>query len=229
MLFRYTCFRLLVLSLGFFLPALAWAQGSPNWNWVQQGPSAVASGGRGIVVAPSGNVFVTGYFTHTLTLGATTLTTDSTDAFVAKYTAGGQVLWAQKFGSSGQGVGCQVVADANDNCYVAGMFRGQAQVAGSLLQSQSDGDEFIVKYSAQGTPLWGQRYSDLAPFFYDYLFKTRYFPLASQNMHLALDAQGNLYTAGWFRNTVTRGTATFTAQGTNTDVLVVKYNAQGQV
>jgi hypothetical protein len=227
---RYLLFRLLVASLSLLLPTFSWAQGTPAWNWVQQGASTVASGGRNIAVTASGNVFVTGYFTHTLTLGTTTLTADSTDAFVAKYTASGQVLWAQKLGSSGQGIGYQIVADAADNCYVSGVFRGTVQVGATVLTSQSDGDEFIVKYSAQGAPLWGQRYRDLNPTYSrlptggkDFLV----FPF--QSLHLTLDAQGNLYTASRFRDTVTRGGTTFTSQVGSYDALVVKYNPQGQV
>jgi hypothetical protein len=226
---RYLLFRLLVASLSLLLPTGSWAQGAPAWQWVQQGTSAVASGGRSVAVAASGNVFVTGYFTHTLTLGTTTLTTDSTDAFVAKYTASGQVLWAQKLGSSGQGVGYQIVADASDNCYVAGVFRGTVPVGATTLTSQSDGDEFLLKYSAQGTPLWGQRFSDIAPNYHNYQWGGISFPLSlNRSLHLTLDAQGNLYTASSFRNTITRGAVSFTAQGAG-DALIVKYNSQGQV
>jgi hypothetical protein len=221
---RYLLFRLLVASLSLLLTTGSWAQGAPAWQWVQQGTSAVASGGRSVAVAASGNVFVTGYFTHTLTLGTTTLTTDSTDAFLAKYTASGQVLWAQKLGSSGQGVGYQLVADASDNCYVAGVFRGTVPVGATTLTSQSDGDEFLLKYSAQGTPLWGQRFSDAAPNYHNYQWGGISFPLSlNRSLHLTLDAQGNLYTASSFRNTITRGAASFTAQGAG-DALIVKYN-----
>jgi hypothetical protein len=226
---RYLLFRLLVASLSLLLPIGSWAQGAPAWAWVQQGTSTVASGGRNVAVAASGNVFVTGYFTHTLTLGTTTLTTDSTDAFVAKYTASGQVLWAKKLGSSGQGVGYQIVADASDNCYVAGVFRGTVPVGATTLTSQSDGDEFLLKYSAQGTPLWGQRFSDMAPNYHSYQWGGISFPLSlNRSLHLSLDALGNLYTAGSFRSTITRGAASFTAQGAG-DALLVKYNPQGQV
>lgn len=220
--------RLLVVSSSLVGALRSSAQGTPAWQWVQAGASAGASGGRSVVVAASGNVFVTGYFTRSLTLGTTTLTTDSTDAFVAKYAANGQVLWAQKLGSSRQGVGYQVVADAADNCYVAGVFRGTALVGATTLTSQSDGDEFLVKYSAQGTPQWAQRSSDLAPTYYDFSRRMHYFPLYPfQNLHLTLDTQGNLYTASKFAGTITRGTSTFTALGS--DALVVKYSAQGQV
>ncbi|RZL07265.1 MAG: hypothetical protein EOO62_17345 [Hymenobacter sp.] len=227
MSYRYVYCWLLLASLQLAFPTLTRAQGSPPWQWVRQGTSTTASGGRNIAVAASGNVFVTGYFTHTLTLGTTTLTTDSTDAFVAKYTASGQLLWAQKLGSSGQGTGYQLVVDATENCYVAGVFRGTVHVGATTLTSQSDGDEFLVKYSGQGILLWGQRSSDLAPNYHT-MGGGADFPLGPYlNLHLSLDAQGNLYTASRFRGTITRGTATFTAQGT--DALLVKYNAQGQV
>ena len=229
-----TC-RLLASAFVFLLPTLLRAQRPAlvPWAWAARATGPAENGGFGVAADAAGNVYVTGYFRLALTVGRTTLTADSTDAFVAKYTAQGAPVWARRLGSTGQGVGYEVVADAAGNCYVAGMFRGTVAVnAATTLTSRSDGDEFLVKYDPQGVPVWGQRSSDLAPRFRDPLFPGTYFPVSPyQNLHLALDGQGNLYSAGRFRGTTTRGPAAFTAQGPagTSDALVTKYTPQGQV
>jgi hypothetical protein len=234
MLLLSTPLRFLLSSWLLLAPMLVRAQASVvPWAWAARATGlANSTAGRSVAVDGTGNVYVTGYFAQTLTLGTTTLTTDSTAAFLAKYTPQGNVLWLRQLGSSGQGVGYQVVADATGNCYVAGVFRGTLQAGATTLVSQSDGDEFLLKYTAQGTPEWALRYSDLAPRYRDPILPAPYFPLSPYlNMHLALDAQGNLYTASRFRGTITRGAMQLTAPGPaySSDALVVKYTPQGQV
>jgi|GEM_PF-1733299 len=231
----FTTCRLLASAFVLLLPTLLRAQ-SPAlvpWAWAERATGPAENGGFGVAADAAGNVYVTGYFRQALTIGNTTLTADSTDAFLAKYTAQGTPVWARRLGSTGQGVGFEVVADAAGNCYVAGVFRGTVRLnTATTLTSQSDGDEFLIKYDPQGAPVWGQRSSDLAPRYRDPRFVGVPFPLSpNQNLHLALDGQGNLYSAGRFRGTTGRGTTAFTAQGTGstTDALVTKYTPQGQV
>ncbi|WP_125916970.1 hypothetical protein [Hymenobacter coccineus] len=229
-----TC-RLLASAFFLLLPAWLRAQNPARvpWAWVEPAPSPAGSSGFGVATDAAGNVYVTGYFRQALTIGSTTLTADSTDAFLAKYTAQGAPVWARRLGSTGQGVGYDVAADAAGNCYVAGAFRGTVALnAATTLVSQSDADEFLVKFDPQGAPVWGQRSSDLAPLLRGQGPPLLTFPLSPYlNVRLAVDGQGNLYSAGRFRGTTTRGTLAFTAQGPAYafDALVTKYTPQGQV
>lgn len=230
----FTPHRLLA-ALFFLFPLFLHAQSSTTtpWAWAQRATGPAENVGFGVAADAAGNVYVTGYFRQAVTIGATTLLTDSTDAFLAKYTAQGVPLWARRLGSTGQGAGYEVVADAAGNCYVAGVFRGTVVLnSTTTLISQSDGDEFLIKYDPQGVPVWGQRSSDLAPSYRNFPFPGISFPISPYlNLHLALDAQGNLYSAGRFRGTTVRGATSFTAQGpaNTSDALVTKYNPQGQV
>lgn len=232
---RSTPCRLLVAAGLLLLPACLRAQGpaAAPWAWAERATGPAGSSGFGVAADAAGNVYVTGYFQRALTIGNTTLTADSTDAFLAKYTAQGAPVWARRLGSTGHAVGWEVAADAAGNCYVAGRFRGAvALTAATTLTSRSAGDEFLVKYDPQGAPVWGQRSSDLAPTFRNFPLPGLSFPLSPDgNLHLALDGQGNLYTAGRFQGTTTRGTAAFTVQGpaNTSDALVTKYSPQGQV
>lgn len=126
----------------------------------------------------------------------------------------------------GQASGLQIVVDASGNSYVSGMFRGTIPLGSSTLTNQGGMDEYIVKYTAQSTPEWGLRTTD------NFTQSTYGYALVPPKvMRLALDAQGNLYTATQFRGTVTRGTSTFTSQGAacTADALLTKYTSQGQV
>jgi Beta-propeller repeat len=73
---------------------------SGNLLWIRQGGGAGDDEGYGLTVDPDGNVVVTGWFTGAATFGTNQLTglNSSTDIFVAKYSAAGDLLWVKQAG-----------------------------------------------------------------------------------------------------------------------------------
>lgn len=114
-------------------------------EWVRMLGTAAEDSVR--AVATDGTDFlVAGYTTGSLQATNAGLK----DAFVAKYSAAGALLWVRMLGTSTDDVAYGVAADSGGNVYVTGV------TGGSLPGAASSGgqDVFLAKYSVQGTLTW---------------------------------------------------------------------------
>jgi hypothetical protein len=161
---------LALLLLAWRLPAAAQAPAWQSAQAVAVATSAIAGNNSAVASAASdaaGNVFLTGFFTNTVVLGTTTLTSaGSSDVFVAKFNpASNQFVWAVRAG----GVGTEyatALAVSGPNVYVAGTFVSATVAFGATtltnVGSSSSGltDGFIAKLADAGPTgsfLWAQR------------------------------------------------------------------------
>ena len=126
--------------------------------------------GRAVATDSSGNVFITGYYGAACTLyntggttGATLAFTGGTqDAFLAKYSSTGTVLWAAQIAgtTTSDDVGYAVATDSSGNVFVAGFYSAALTLyntgggTGATLANSGSGDVFLAKYSSTGTVLW---------------------------------------------------------------------------
>jgi hypothetical protein len=116
-----------------------------------------------VVVDPSGNIYVAGFLDRqtTYTFGTKTATGTSTDrnAFLAKYSAAGDVVWV-KTTTQGSAIGSEfksVAVDGAGNIYVAGSMCGQETLAfgSASVNSTLEGCNFLlVKYDSSGNAQW---------------------------------------------------------------------------
>ena len=155
------------MRLAFFVSLLVClvgrAQGQVNWS-LAVAPTAAAFTDSHIVANAtdaSGNVFVAGNFTGTITFGSVTLTSvGSQDMFVAKWspTAAGFV-WAQRAGGPQNDVAAGL-AVAGSTVYLTGNFSGAATFGTVTLASAGGQDIFVAKLTdagASGSFTWAQR------------------------------------------------------------------------
>lgn len=155
------------MRLAFFVSLLVClvgrAQGQVNWS-LAVAPTAAAFTDSHIVANAtdaSGNVFVAGNFTGTITFGSVTLTSvGSQDMFVAKWspTAAGFV-WAQRAGGPQNDVAAGL-AVAGSTVYLTGNFSGAATFGAVTLASAGGQDIFVAKLTdagASGSFTWAQR------------------------------------------------------------------------
>ena len=170
-----------------------------------------------VAVDASGNTYLTGMFcSSSITFGSTTLTNangihQTPDLFLAKYDAGGNVLWAKSVGGTGYECAYSVAINASGNPYVAGYFNSSTLSFGSTtLTNAGNPDIFLAKYDAGGNVLWaksaGGTGTDIAT-------------------SVAVDNSGNPYVVGYFTDsTFTFGSTTLTnADTSNTsDLFLVK-------
>jgi len=191
-----------------------------NVTWArshgQLSPGSWPSRGIGAAADNASNCFVTGVFSGTVNFGPTNLSSAGfSDMFVAKYNAGGNLVWVQRAG--GQNVtdaasGSRVVVDAAGNVCVAGQSSGTVQVtsAAGTNATLSGQGAFIAKYGTNGSLAWVRQISgDVSP------------------AGVASDPGGNICFAGDFASTtISLGGITLTNRGYY-DAFVAKLSPQG--
>jgi hypothetical protein len=91
----------------------------PNGNllWARNAGSSTIDVGSSIAVDGLGNCYVTGYYSGSMTIGASSLpNAGNEDIFIAKYDASGSLLWAKGFGGTFKDVSTGVAADSAGKC-----------------------------------------------------------------------------------------------------------------
>ena len=80
--------------------------------WVRQAGGSEADLGRGIALDSAANVYVTGYFSGAASFEGTRLVSGgSSDVFLAKYDADGNLLWARSAGGTNSDEGVSIAVD----------------------------------------------------------------------------------------------------------------------
>lgn len=152
----------LVLSCSLFAAPRAKAQ-APAWQTALA--VATTSGSQSYVqksaADASGNVYLAGVFTGTITLGNTALVSLTTyHAFIAKWSSATNTFtWAQALdGTQQQDV--NGLAVSGSTVYLGGSFSGQLVAGSQTLVSQGGNDIYVLKLIDAGpsaTAVWAQR------------------------------------------------------------------------
>ena len=198
---------------------------SGNFVWAKAMGGTSFSTANSIAIDATGNVYTTGYFSGTAdfdpSAGVANLTSaGGDDVFVSKLDASGNFVWAKGMGGSGAESGYSATIDASGNVYTTGYFSGtvdfdpNASVA-NLASAGGSQDIFVSKLNASGNFVWAKAMGGT-----DY----------DEPNSIAVDATGNVYTAGLFRGTAdfdpNAGVANLTSAGGD-DVFVSKLDASG--
>jgi hypothetical protein len=154
---------------------LLWAKGIKNNNV-----------SYGFAVAPdgNGNIYVTGQFIGTASFGATNLVSGAGyDAFLAKYTSAGNVVWVrQGRGESYEG-GRAVAVETNGSVHCVGLF-GPVVTFENVGLTNAGWNVFHAKFDASGNLLW---------------LRQSVSPVDDEGLDVAVDRAGNSYIAGSVR------------------------------
>ncbi|RZK26671.1 MAG: hypothetical protein EOO63_14405, partial [Hymenobacter sp.] len=152
----------LVLSFSLLAAPLAKAQ-APAWQTALA--VATTNGSQSYVqqsaADASGNVYVAGIFTGTVTLGNTALVSlTNYHTFVAKWSSATNTFtWAQALNGTAE-QRLDALAVSGSTLYLGGGFSGQLVVGGQTLTSQGSGDMYVLKLTDTGTTAtvaWAQR------------------------------------------------------------------------
>jgi hypothetical protein len=156
--------------------------------------------GNGIITDGNGNFYTTGNAVGNLS-GNTNQ--GLADAYIAKYDALGNQLWAKLLGTSASDFSNGISRDNNGNLYIVG------NTSGSLLGNTSQGaqDAYIAKYDALGNQIWVQQ------------FGTSTIDDASA---IKIDSSNNIYVIGSTNGSLS-GNTNLGAQ----DAYIAKYDALG--
>jgi len=196
---------------------------SGNLVWVEQVGGPGVDKATFITQDATGNIYVTGSFSGTVDFdpGAGTAPLSAlagSDAFVAKYDAAGNYIWAVSFAETDNSTGKAVAVDPTFNVYVTGNFTGTITFGTDTSYTSLGGnDAFICKLNSTGGVVWADRIGGNS---------------LENATGIAADATGNVYACGNFENGTIDldpgpGSANYLA-GTSI-VYLVKLNASGDL
>jgi hypothetical protein len=126
--------------VGAILMAALPARGA-SLEWVRQFGSSAADRAASVATDPSGNVYVSGSTYGSL--GSTNVGGTS-DAFVTKYDAAGQLVWTRQLGTTDSDESRATSVDGLDNVFVAGVIAGS--------------DALLANYDAEGNLKWTRQF-----------------------------------------------------------------------
>ena len=209
----------ILFALFFALFISGTAQNVRVWGTYYGG--SLLEGGFNTTTDAFGNVYLVGQsesLTGIASAGAFQMTNAGAyDAFLVKFDAAGNRLWATYYGGAGSDYGYSVRTDASGNVYMCGYTSSASSIAtvGSH-QNTFNGttDAYLVKFDAAGNRLWATYYGGSD------------FELGQS---VAVDATGNVYMTGYTVGTTDISTpgAHQTTSGGFADGFIVKFNSAG--
>ncbi len=142
------------------------------------------------------NIYLTGSFNETVDFDpgsgvALKTWVGGDDVYVQKLDPNGNLIWVITFGSSQNDFGQKLIIDGQGNVFVFGGFKGTCDfdpgVGVTNKSSNGEYDIFIAKYDSNGNFLW---------------VKTMGGPSRDLPLDAVIDNAGNIYTGGYFYNSV---------------------------
>jgi gliding motility-associated-like protein len=207
--------------------------GNGNVLWVRTSTGSTNATGNYVAVDASGNPYITGQFYNSISFGAQTLTNggSSGNAFITKYDANGNALWARSpTGSTYSINGTGLAADNVGNIYATGNYNTNTSISfGTFaLANGNTRNMYLVKYDGNGNALWAT--NALIASSTSAISNT---PALGE--YLTTDNAGNVYVTGNYIDTVQFGTQLLTdglvsvsGAAYSGNVFVAKYSSAGK-
>jgi hypothetical protein len=168
---------------------------------------AGSDSGFSIGVDGAGNFYVAGSFVGTVSFGATTLSGDGEEIFVAKYDATGGLVWAISAGGSGPDRGASIIVDNAGNSYITGYYTNTADF-GPVTATASGYDPFVAKVNTSGVFQWVQTFGSSG---------------TDLGNDITFADDGNIVAVGDFFGTVNIGATSLVSPG-GSSIYVAKFN-----
>jgi uncharacterized protein (DUF2249 family) len=152
-----------------------------------------------IAIDRSGNLLITGIFGGTVDFdpntGVENMSSISEDIYILKLTDAGDFIWSKQINTTTTNTrSSSIAADRADNLYLTGLLLGTVDFnpgsgIANLTATSIFGAEYIVKLDSAGDFIWAKMIDGS-------LSQT------GADRSIRVDRKGNLFTAGWFNNTV---------------------------
>jgi hypothetical protein len=192
------------------IPATAQVRGSFRWSRHYGGPGNDEA--AAVALDPAGNIVMAGQFTGSVKMGARTIESRGpSEAFVAKLSPAGELIWVRTLGSQGADFASAVAVDTAGNIIALGGFEGRMEFAGSALRSRGMSDLFVVSYSPEGKESWARSLGG---------------PSWELAASLAVDMSGDVLVAGAFEHTLAIADHVLVSAG-DADAFVVRLAPDG--
>ena len=193
-----------------------------NYGWANTwGSSVNADYCYGVASDLEGNVFVTGKVAGPTDFdpgpGVEYRDTDNGHTYLAKFTAEGEFVWVQLWGSQHYCITWDAATDPQGNCYVVGEFELTADFDPSPSEDLVTVNDyhacFVVKYDANGNYQWVHAWPIDHEGFMPHL------------MGIAADNNSNVYICGFFKHELPWYGGVETNGGA--DCFLLKYDTDG--
>lgn len=189
--------------------------------------------GRGITPDTKGNVYLagtTGSLSNIATTGAYQATygggsnPNGADAFLSKWDADGNLLWATYYGGTKLDIAYSVACDTADNVYMGGYTKSDSGIAtaGSYQDTKAGtaarSDAFLVKFDTSGQRIWSTYFGGTQN-------------EASKCLALTSDKAGHIYMTGDTRSSgdIATAGAYQSAIAGYYDVFLAKFDTDGNL
>lgn len=191
-----------------------------NVLWAEKGSSRQTDRGFDVSTDASGNIFITGVFSDTITFDVQHNSSSQNDVFVVKYNSSGVEQWFRRIAGGAFNIANGISCDNSGNVLLTGDFQGTISVflpsstptlSGTFLEHI-----FLLRFNTSGGLDWSVAASSTSP-------------VTSRSV--TSDGAGNSYITGMFRCTMDQfsqqyGESTFRSVGYN-DIFVASYNSAG--
>lgn len=191
---------------------------SAVFQWAKKGSAPYTDRGLDVATDNSGNVFVTGQFSDSITFDVVHYNNSNNAIFLIKYDENGNEDWFRKI-SGTQSIAYGITVDSLTNIFLTGDFQGNLIFWGTPNFTMTNGYTngiFIAKYNSMADLIWATSAGSSSE-------------VSSRN--IALDDSSNAYIVGNFRCKLSSfadqyGQGTFNSVG-YTDIFTAKYNSAG--
>ena len=176
----------------------------------------------GVSTDPSGDAYISGMTNCVSGIASSgafqTSENGSNDAYIAKFSSSGKILWSTYFGGIIGSIEQAIVTDGSGNVFIAGNTSSSIGIAtAGAFQTSFQGyqDAFLAEFSSSGLLSWATYFGG---------------SVVDGAQGLAVDGLGNVYMTGYTRDSI--GIATTDAYqttfgGGNYDAFLVKFTGSG--
>ena len=167
-----------------------------------------------------GNIFITGETSSAdfpLSSAIQNNYGGGSDAYVAKFSNSGSVLWATYYGGSNHDIGNSCTTDTTGNVYITGETSSLNFPVSNALQGSFNGayDAFIAKFNSSGSVIWSTYYGGSGN---------------DVGYQCTIDPSGNLYVVGSTSSSdFPVSNAVQNTNGGAMDAFVAKFSSNGSV
>ncbi len=195
-----------------------------NYLWVKTETGNGGSQSMDMVTDAAGNAYLTGLVYGSVDFGAGfsfTGISNEPDIFIAKYNAGGNLVWARSIGGDNSDYSNAITVDYGGNVYITGAFKSTivdfdpGPDSAQFLGGGAGSNTFIAKYTSNGNYVWAKRIESSNE---------------SSGQDITCDALGNLYFIGNFKGEIDMdpdfSVVDFISNGEQ-DIFLSKYDTGG--
>jgi hypothetical protein len=136
------------------------ADGEPAW--LRRFGGSGEDFGRGVAIAPDGDILIAGEFSGTAGFDENTRVQSmgETDVFYARLGPDGAPAWVMGAGGRGFDAATDIAADSDGGFALAGTFESSIHFAAQELMSKGFFDAFVAGFDAGGNARWARRIGD---------------------------------------------------------------------